>query len=204
MNNRLEEAINLRIGLIKAYEAATKFDNTIYGLTFDHYNPGVENLKEFPLLEEWRQLAKAFEAVKDTIPKCEEEKRLPILVRETRDKAKFLYKRMLEEALAEIILCDDNVTVVDVDNSGLTIHAHNDSSYRSPYYSRYEIPDDVYQTLYENSVFSWESIQDKGIVKTAFDEFADENYGVMPALEFKYPRIFIQLNKSKRDMGYVY
>lgn len=64
MNKRIEDAINLRIGLIEYIRAAKKIDSTILGFDFLRYNPGVKQICEFAIWDDWRKLASDFKSNK--------------------------------------------------------------------------------------------------------------------------------------------
>lgn len=187
MNKRIEDAINLRISLIKYIRAAKKIDSTICGFDFLRYNPGVQQICEFAIWEDWRKLASDFQSTMNCTAYCE----IPTLVIQAQEKFEYLFKRTILEALVEILLCQVSCTELFVFKGGISLDStvgFIDQNYRSRYY----IPKDILDII----GYSDPPVLTEQLVTRAFDAFISESIGNSEYFSYGGSTIYIQVAQS--------
>jgi len=197
MNRRIEDALRLRLSVVRYLRAAKKVDNTIYDFELKRYGEVVMKTDPFPVWKEWQQLADAYQKAKDKISDCDRERKIPILMKKTQSKLEDLLEKTIIEAVTEVLLCDFNVDRIIVCKSGLQIYSSENFSYRSKYNTRYKMPNKVLQIINSADGYPVFTYQ---LIERVMYEFAYENLNDTEYLKYDteqgVPTIIIRIPKD--------
>ena len=188
LNEKLKNAIELRIGLKNYLRAVKHIDDTVIGIKFSHTS-SISNGKEMvDIWEKWRQLANCFQTVKDSSIDGKGGLYREDLVRRISGKLKNLFKETILEVLIETILLYESIDGIEVSERGFNLISLRVPDYRPNNYKRFYIPKEIIRKFNGDSS---NPILHKDFVKEVLGEFTYEYLCFTKYLTVKDGIIFI-------------
>ena len=112
LNEKIKDAIKLRMDLENYLRAVTQIDDTILGVELSRSFPIGKNDGMIDIWSEWRQLANHFQAMRDSSIDGKGGHRREDLIKKTSRELKALFKETILEVLIETILFYGTVNTV--------------------------------------------------------------------------------------------